>query len=74
MKGDTELVDATIEQSVVFPGTTIRESTVSHAVLDEHAVIDGVDIDTGGVASHTKIRSSLIRFSTGDFSGATVVP
>ncbi len=55
--GDAELIDTTIEGSVVFPGTTIRESTVSHAVLDEHAVIDGVEIGTGVVASHTTIRS-----------------
>lgn len=54
---DAELVDATIEQSVVFPGAQIRESAVSNSVLDENAVIDGVDIDNGVVASHTKIRS-----------------
>lgn len=54
---NAELENARIEQAVVFPNVTIRDSTVTNTVLDESSLVAGVDIRNGVVAPHSRLRA-----------------
>ncbi len=54
---EAEVVDATLERTVVFPDATVADATVSDSVLDEASVVEGVSIDESVVSSFTKLRN-----------------
>ncbi len=54
---EAEVVDATLERTVIFPDATVADATVSDSVLDEASVVEGVDVDESVVGSFTQLRN-----------------
>lgn len=50
-----ELVDSTIEGSVVFPESTVRQCAVSDTIVDDHANVSGLDLDGSLVGAYSSL-------------------
>ena len=58
MAGAT-LNDVSIEQSVVFPDTTIEETTIRHSVVDKDAHLAELELTGALIGAHTRIANDL---------------
>jgi glucose-1-phosphate thymidylyltransferase len=53
--GDAEVTDASLEETVVFPGVEIDGATIEGSIVDEEAVVDGVDLTGSLVGAYTQL-------------------
>jgi glucose-1-phosphate thymidylyltransferase len=52
-----EVTDSTLERAVVFPEATIADSDVKNTVVDEHAVLEEVELTGSLIGAYTSITS-----------------
>jgi len=50
-----ELVDATVDRSIVFPGATISDAEVRNSIVDEQTRVEGVDLSGALIGAHTRL-------------------
>jgi len=50
-----EVVDSEVDNSVVFPHTSISDSEIDHSIIDQHCTIDGFDLSDALVGERTRI-------------------
>jgi len=53
--GDAHVVDSTLDGSVIFPGTTIRDCEVRGSIVDRNASLDSLTLDGALVGENTRI-------------------
>ncbi|SEU12172.1 sugar phosphate nucleotidyltransferase [Natrinema hispanicum] len=63
MRG-AEVVDATLERTIVFPETTVTNSSIKGSILDKSSVVDSIDLDNSVIGAHTKLRNESLREQT----------
>lgn len=51
-----EIVDASIDRSVVFPGATLRDCDVRDSIVDTETSVENVDLSGALVGAHTRIN------------------
>jgi glucose-1-phosphate thymidylyltransferase len=52
-----ELVDASVDRSVVFPDATVRDCDVRDSLVDEEAHLENIDFSDAVVGAHTRISN-----------------
>jgi glucose-1-phosphate thymidylyltransferase len=52
-----EVVDSTLERTVVFPGATVRDADVRGSIVDRDARIENLDLAGALVGAHSTIRN-----------------
>jgi glucose-1-phosphate thymidylyltransferase len=52
-----EVVDSTLERTVVFPGATVRDADVRGSIVDRDARIEDLDLAGALVGAHSTIRN-----------------
>jgi glucose-1-phosphate thymidylyltransferase len=52
---DAEVVDSSVEHSVIFPGATLTDCDVRHSVIDRDTRLEGLDLSEALVGAHTLI-------------------
>ncbi|MFC4246654.1 sugar phosphate nucleotidyltransferase [Natribaculum luteum] len=55
---EAEVVDANLEEAVVFPNATVENATLSSSIVDEESTISGVDLSGSLVGPHTDISTA----------------
>jgi len=53
--GDAHVTDSTLDNTVVFPGATIRDCEVSGSIVDRKASLDSLTLDGALVGENTRI-------------------
>ncbi|QZX99669.1 sugar phosphate nucleotidyltransferase [Halobaculum rubrum] len=53
----TEIVDSSLEESVVFGNATIRDADVRGSIIDEETVVDGLDLSGALIGAHSRLTN-----------------
>ncbi|MEF8851463.1 MAG: sugar phosphate nucleotidyltransferase [Haloarculaceae archaeon] len=53
--GDARVVDSTLDNSVVFPGATVRDCEVTGSIVDRDASLDSLVLDGALIGENTRI-------------------
>ena len=54
---DVELVDTNVDNSIIFPNTTVRDCDVRHSIIDENTHIEDMDLASALIGAHTQITN-----------------
>ncbi|UIO98447.1 NDP-sugar synthase [Halobaculum sp. CBA1158] len=52
-----EIVDSSIDRSVVFANATIRDADMRRSIVDEEVVVDGLDLSGALVGAHSRLTN-----------------
>ncbi|MXR41486.1 NTP transferase domain-containing protein [Halobaculum sp. WSA2] len=55
--GGTEIVDSSLERSVVFGNATVRDADVRGSIIDEETVVDGLDLSGALIGAHSRLTN-----------------
>ncbi|WP_433627025.1 sugar phosphate nucleotidyltransferase [Halomicrococcus sp. NG-SE-24] len=54
---DAELLNASVNNAVIFPGATIRDCEVRNSIIDEKTHIENMDLSGALIGAHTQITN-----------------
>ncbi len=52
-----EIVDSSLESSVVFGNATVRDADVRRSIIDEETVVDGLDLSGALIGAHSRLTN-----------------
>jgi len=52
-----EIVDSSLERSVVFGNATVRDADVRDSIIDEETVVDGLDLSGALIGAHSRLTN-----------------
>jgi len=52
-----EVVDSSLESSVVFSNATVRDADVRRSIIDEETVVDGLDLSGALIGAHSRLTN-----------------
>lgn len=52
-----EIVDSSIEESVVFGNATVRDADIRRSIIDEETVVDGLDLSGALIGAHSRLTN-----------------
>jgi len=52
-----EIVDSSLESSVVFRNATVRDADVRRSIIDEETVVDGLDLSGALIGAHSRLTN-----------------
>ncbi|MFW6376496.1 MAG: sugar phosphate nucleotidyltransferase, partial [archaeon] len=55
--GGAEVVDSSLERTVVFPNATVRGSDVRDSIIDEETHVENLDLSGALIGAHTRITN-----------------
>jgi glucose-1-phosphate thymidylyltransferase len=50
-----EIVDSSLDRTIVFPDTTIRDSDIRQSIIDRDTQVEGLDLAGALIGAHTKL-------------------
>ena len=52
MLADIDLEDVTVEESVIFPETTVRGGEIWRSIVDEDTHVEGLNLSSAAIGAH----------------------
>lgn len=54
---DAELTNSSIDNSIVFPASTVRDCDIRNSIIDENTHVENMDLSGALIGAHTQIRN-----------------